>query len=83
VRLPLAGIAPVSNTPLSDVAVWFNPSVLSQVMLSPTLMVAVCGWKEKFWMTTLWLVASAALGASAAIPTTNAAMRNGRLRRIR
>jgi hypothetical protein len=83
VLVPLAGIAPVSNAPASAVAVWFNPSLLCQVMLSPTLMVAVCGTNEKFWMMTLWLVAIAAAGSNAAIPMTSAAMRNVRLRRIR
>jgi hypothetical protein len=53
VVFPLAGIAPVSNAPPSAVAVWLNPSLLSQVMLSPTLMVAVGGTKVKFWMTTV------------------------------
>ena len=80
---PFAAIAPVSNAPVSDVAVWLNPSVLSQVMLSPTLIVAVCGRNVKFWMTTLWLVASAAPGTRAPIAITSAATRNGLLRRIR
>jgi hypothetical protein len=83
VLFPDAAIAPVSNAPVSDVAVWLNGSVLSQVTLSPTLIVAVCGRKVKFWMTTLWLVETAAPGSRAPIATTSAAMRNGRLRRIR
>ena len=83
VLLPAAGMA-VSNAPVSDVAVWLNASRLCQVMLSPTLIVVRLGANEKFWMTTVWLVASAAApGASAAIAMTNATTRSGRLRRIR
>ena len=84
VLLPPGWIVPASNAPLSDVAVCAVGSLFSQVMLSPALIKAFCGRNEKFWITTVWLVASAALGRSAPIAMmTIAALRSGRLRRIR
>jgi len=43
VLFPDAGIGPVSNAPVSDVAVCVSGSLLIQVMASPTLIVTDCG----------------------------------------
>jgi len=53
VLLPRLGIAPVSNTPVSEVAVCSSGSLLLHVTLSRTLIVTFCGTKVKFWMMTV------------------------------
>ncbi len=84
VLVPPATICPVSaNAPLSDVAVWANGSMFRQVMLSPTLIVAVGGMNEKFWMTTVWLAACATFGRRPQSAMTIATTRTRPVRRIR
>lgn len=78
------GTTPVSNTPVSDVAVWFTGSRFIQVTLSPMLMVTPAGENAKFAMVTLWLAPSATAGRSTALATTLATtVRNVPFRRIR
>ena len=58
-------------------------SLFVQVTLSPTLTVAIDGTNVKFWMVTVWLAASAALGTSAQNVMRKTATRSVRLRAIR
>ena len=80
---PRLGIVPVSNTPLSEVAVCSSGSLLLHVTLSRTLIVTFCGTKVKFWMTTVWLVAMAGTASHPPITKTSAATRSARSRRFR
>lgn len=83
VLLAPAPIGPVSNAPVSDVAVWANPSAFCQVMRSPGAMLVFTGTNVKFRMTTVWLTPSAAPGSIATIARTRTVRRTRLLRRLR
>lgn len=76
-------IEPVSNAPVSDVAVCATGSAFCQVMFSPGAIVALGGAKAKLRMATVWLAPSAAFGSTASSAMIVQARRNGLLRRIR
>jgi len=78
-----AGIEPVSNAPVSDVAVCATGSAFRQLMVSPGAIVTAGGAKAKLWMVTVWLAPSAAFGSTASSAMIVQARRNGLLRRIR
>lgn len=80
---PSGGIAPVSNAPVSDVAVWSSGSLFSQLTVSPALIVTVGGTKVKLWMATDWLAAQAGMASDTLMRRTAAATRSIRVRRIR
>lgn len=80
---PSGGIAPVSNAPVSDVAVWSSGSLFSQLTVSPALIVTVGGTKVKLWMATDWLAAKAGMVRDMLMRRTSAATRSIRVRRIR
>src|SRR5205814_9168402 len=82
VLFPPGAMTPVSNRPWeSDVAVWPTGSRSIHVTLSPMPIVTSCGWYAKFWMTTLWLTASAGAASKAPHQRTIAAMRATHFRR--
>ena len=78
-----AAIWPVSNAPVSDVAVWASGSAFCHVMLSPVPMIVFTGANPKFRMTTVWLAPNAVFGTTATIAMTSPARRMQCLRRIR
>jgi len=82
VALPFAASG-LSNAPLFAVTVCATGSWLVQVTLSPRLIVVGCGPNDKFFTTTVWVAANAALGIRAQMAMRNAATRSVRLRRIR
>ena len=78
-----AAIWPVSNAPVSDVAVWASGSAFCHVMLSPVPMIVFTGANAKFRMATVWLAPNAVFGTTATIAMTSPARRMQCLRRIR
>ena len=64
---------PVSNAPLFALALWTAASLFVQVMLSPTLIVRVCGTNWKFAMVTV-AVAPFGIALAFAAPRRNSAM---------
>ena len=80
---PWGAIAPVSNAPVSDVAVCSSGSLFSQLTLSPTLIVTFAGTNVKFWMVTVWIAAQAGMVRDALARTTAAATRSARVSRVR
>jgi hypothetical protein len=92
VALPPAGISPVSNAPLSPVAVWATESIFVQVTDDPAVMVTEFGEKAKFWIETFvasWAAAGPppneknAANASATASAVAAAKNPKRVVRIR
>ena len=78
-----AAIWPVSNAPVSDVAVWASGPTFCHVMLSPVPMIVFTGANAKFRMATVWLAPNPVFGTTATIAMTSPARRMQCLRRIR
>lgn len=81
---PCGAIAPVSNAPVSDVAVCSSGSLFSQLTPSPTLIVTLGGANAKLWMVTVWIAAQAGMARDAPTSAIAAATKKkARVRRIR